>query len=415
MAELADIRAELTAVAERFDASGLLGSQAAAVVADATAIINAAATIRMLAAGRVADTPAWRLRGHRSAADWLAAQTKSSVGEARSALGAAGQLAACPAVAAKARAGALSAAQTEALAGAVAVDPTAEDRLLGVAARDGLGKLKDACRAVALSGDDADARHARIHRERSLRHWTDQEGAFRLAGQLTPEAGATVLGALAPFEKAAFHHARRDGRHEPHEAYLADALVDLARASLADDTARHGTDSSSDTQDQRETGRDRAPTDSTLAKGRAKRSKPVSRKPSFTVLVDLEALLRGHAEPGETCEIPGIGPIPVARLYDLAPEAFWHVLVTNGRDIRSYCAMTRYIPTMLKVALAARDRECAVVGCNRTEGLEIDHITPVEDHGPTTYTNLERKCFHDHRDNKHRRGMALDTDDRAPP
>jgi hypothetical protein len=325
-------------------------------------------------------------QGHRSAADWLAAQTKSSIGEAKSALGAAKQLASCPAVAAKARQGELSPAQTEALAGAVALDPTAEDRLLGVAARDGLGKLKDACRAVALSNDDADARHARIRRERSLRHWTDKEGAFRLAGKLTPEAGATVLGALAPFEKAAFDQARRDGRHDPHEAYLADALVDLARASMSDDLAK------------------------------AEPAKPKSRKPSFTVLVDLEALLRGHAEPGETCEIPGIGPIPVARLYDLAPEAFWHMLVTRGRDIRSYCAMSRYIPTMLNVALAARDRECAVLGCNRTEGLEIDHIVPVEDHGPTTYTNLERKCFHDHRENKHRRGMTLVTDsDRGPP
>jgi 5-methylcytosine-specific restriction endonuclease McrA len=78
--------------------------------------------------------------------------------------------------------------------------------------------------------------------------------------------------------------------------------------------------------------------------------------------------------------------------------------------------MSRYLPTMLKVALAARDRECAVAGCNRTQGLEIDHIIPVEQGGPTTYTNLERKCFHDHRENKHRRGLDLEVDDeRGPP
>ena len=253
--------------------------------------------------------------------------------------------------------------------------------------RDGLKKLKDTCREVELaSRGDAQARHDKIHRERSMRHWTDDDGSFRMSAKLTPDAGAKVLGALAPFEKATFDRARKDGRHEPHEAYLADALVDLATASLA--------------------GRD----DGDEGGG----EKPKSRKPSFTVLVDLEALLRGQAEPGETCEIPGIGPIPVSRLYQLAPEAFWHVLVTRGKDIRSYCAMSRYIPTMLKVALAARDRECAVAGCNRTEGLEIDHIVPVEERGPTTYTNLERKCFHDHRENKHRRGLDVDAG-RAPP
>jgi len=156
-----------------------------------------------------------------------------------------------------------------------------------------------------------------------LRHWTDTEGAFRLAGKLTPEAGATVLGALAPFERAAFDAARRDGRHDSHEAYLADALVDLARDTLTDTTGG-------------ETERDSSQKETTSANGgagsdKAKRRRPVSRKPSFTVLVDLEALLRGHAEAGETCEIPGIGPIPVARLHELAPDAFWHVLVTRGR------------------------------------------------------------------------------------
>jgi 5-methylcytosine-specific restriction endonuclease McrA len=66
--------------------------------------------------------------------------------------------------------------------------------------------------------------------------------------------------------------------------------------------------------------------------------------------------------------------------------------------------------------LAARDRECAVAGCNRTEGLEIDHIIPVEQHGPTTYDNLWRPCHYDHHENKHRRGMTLTPDDeRGPP
>jgi Domain of unknown function (DUF222)/HNH endonuclease len=385
-----EIEAELSAYAGSFDASTLLGSEAAEVVRRAARIANLAAVIETKAAARVAETPIWKHQGSRTPAEWLARQTKCGVGEAIGMLETGEKLAECPKVAAKAKAGELTPSQTRALAKAVAADPAAEDRLLGVAERDGLKKLKEQCREVELaSRGDAQARYDKIHRERSMRHWTDDDGSFPMSAKLTPDAGAKILGALAPFEKAAFDQARVDGRHEPHEAYLADALVDLARSSLTDHAE---------------------PTTGPEA------AKPKSRKPSFTVLVDIEALLRGQAEPGETCEIPGVGAIPVSRLYDLAPEAFWHVLVTRGKDIRAYCAMSRYIPTMLKVALAARDRECAVAGCNRTEGLEIDHIIPVEACGPTTYTNLEQKCFHDHRENKHRRGLDLPTDpERGPP
>ena len=177
---------------------------------DATAIVNLASTIRMLAAKRVADSAAWKHRGHRSAADWLAKETKCGVGDAIGALEAAEKISECPQVEAKARAGGLSGEQTKALAKAVAADPAAEDRLLGVAERDGLKKLKEQCREVELaSRGDAQARYDKIHRERSMRHWTDDEGAFRLSAKLTPDAGATVLGALAPFEKPAFDRARK--------------------------------------------------------------------------------------------------------------------------------------------------------------------------------------------------------------
>ncbi len=115
------------------------------------------------------------------------------------------------------------------------------------------------------------------------------------------------------------------------------------------------------------------------------------------MLVDIQALLRGEAEAGETCEIPGVGPLPVSRLYDLAPEATWHLLVTNGKDIRAYCSATRHIPTMLRVALEARDRECVVPGCNQTQGLEIDHVHAFGKRGPTTYENLARLSHHHHR------------------
>ena len=112
MATLAGLRTELTAFTEAFDAAELLASEAEAVVRDATAIVNLASTVRMLAAKRAADSAAWKHRGHRSAADWLAKETKTSVGEAKGALEAAERITECPQVEAKARAGGLSGEQT---------------------------------------------------------------------------------------------------------------------------------------------------------------------------------------------------------------------------------------------------------------------------------------------------------------
>ena len=373
MRSLAELRTDLANYVAAFEADTLLASDAETAVRDAAAIANLASTVQMLAAKRVADSPHWRHRGHRTPAEWLAAQTKSSVGEAFGSLETAEKLADCPGVEAKVRAGELSAPQARALAKAVSVDPAAESRLLGVAETDGLGKLRDECRAVANTGEDADVRHARLHRERSVRHWTDDDGAFRLAAKLTSDAGAKLLGALAPFEQAAFDRARADGRHEPHEAFRADALVDLAEASLSGQSG----------------------------------AKSPCRKPSFTVLVDAAAFLRGDAHPGETCEIPGVGPVPVSLLHEQADAAAWHILATDGVDIRVYCSLTRHIPNSLRVALEARDRECVVPGCNVTTGLEIDHILPLECGGVTAHVNLARLCHHHHHEMKHRRGWIL--------
>ncbi|MGH7364685.1 MAG: hypothetical protein ACREKA_13140 [Candidatus Methylomirabilales bacterium] len=71
---------------------------------------------------------------------------------------------------------------------------------------------------------------------------------------------------------------RREGPAESHEALAADALVEMARhvgSSTAED----------------------------------KRAGSVAR---VHLRVDHAALLRGHSVAGETCEIPGVVPIPVA-------------------------------------------------------------------------------------------------------
>jgi hypothetical protein len=214
---------------------------------------------------------------------------------------------ACPATAAKARAGELSGPQTRALAKAVNADPGSESRLLGVADRDGLKKLQDQCRAVEHSrGDDA-ARLARVKRNRHLRHWTDPDGAFCLAGSMTPTAGAKLLGALAPFEKHAFDQARRDERRERPDVYRVDALEAMCDTVLAGDSGSAAA--------------------------------PRTRKPAFVAVIDARALKRGHAEAGERCEIAGVGPVSVTAAMAVSTDADWHAVVHDGRDVLTYARM----------------------------------------------------------------------------
>ena len=182
-------------------------------------------------------------------------------------------------------------------------------------------------------------------------------------------AGAKLLGALAPFEKQAFEQARRHDRRERPDAYRADALEAMCDAVLAGGTGR-GSDATA--------------------------TAPRTRKPAFVAVIDAKALKRGHAEPGERCEITGVGEVSVAALMDHAPDAVWHAVVSDGIDVLAYASMKRHIPDWLKLCLAVRDPECVVPGCNQTHSLEYDHVTPYAHGGPTAAHNLAPLCPHDH-------------------
>lgn len=114
------------------------------------------------------------------------------------------------------------------------------------------------------------------------------------------------------------------------------------------------------------------------------------------VRVDHAALVRGHLEEGELCEIPGVGPIPVEVARRLAVDSILSVLVTDGVDVTAVAHGGRTIPAALRRALLERDQTCAVPGCAVREALEIDHIHPLADGGTTTLDNLVRLCHWHH-------------------
>ncbi|HEV3486244.1 MAG TPA: DUF222 domain-containing protein, partial [Vicinamibacterales bacterium] len=184
--DLREIRAWLKEIVRDLEPERLTGKGAARLVAEFAAIKNIAAAGETLCAGRVADSGAWQSSGEKTAAHWMAKTTGTSVGSAVAALETAARLPELPATDRALRTGKLSDVQAKEIASAAAASPVAEKKLLEVAERDSLHGLKETCAKVkAAALPDENARYARIHERRRLRHWTDHDGAFRLDALLT--------------------------------------------------------------------------------------------------------------------------------------------------------------------------------------------------------------------------------------
>jgi hypothetical protein len=359
-----DIRTELESIVTRLDGNVLEPADAEHLLSELTAIERIASAGKSIAARRVADSGSWRRSGERSEADWLAKQTGETVGAARSTLDTAKKLERCPKTSKAFRKGKLSKPQAEAIAGAAAADPDAEDRLLGMAESSALGKLRDECDRVRAAKRDAEATHERIHRTRYWRKWTDRDGARMGQYKLTPEAAAAVEAAAAPFVEAAFQAARATGEHEASEAYAADGLVGMAKAANGGEAGKG------------------------VREG--------------TVLVNLESLQRGSVEGDEVCEIPGVGPVPVSVARELLGEAFLKLVIRDGVDIRTVVHLGRKPTAEQRTAAFVRDGgRCVRPTCDRRI-QEIDHIDPWSETKHTTLDELGGLCRSDHDLKTHR-------------
>jgi hypothetical protein len=340
-----------------FEPERISGPDAARLLEAFATIEKLAAAGKLLAARRVESSNVWRKDGHRSAADMMARKTGTGLGSAINSLQTARQLGSLPATEDALREGRLSEAQTREIAGAAIHKPEAEDELVEAAGQT-MNVLKLRCRRVRATADDGTSRYEKIRRGRYLRHWTDNEGAVRFDARLTPDEGAKLVAVVKSESSRLAAEGRRCGRHEPMAAYAADALTGLAAPTSAD----------------------RSSSPSTMVH----------------VRVDHEALIRGHLEPGEICEIPGIGPIPIAAARRLAEDSILSVLVTNGVDVTGVAHAGRTIPASIRRAIIERDTHCVVPGCDVSNGLEIDHVIPVIEHGPTKLDNLARLCHWHH-------------------
>jgi len=457
-ARMASLHGELGSLLADLDPGRLLGADAASLYGDWCRLERLVVAAKTLLAPRIAESGHWEAEGHRSPAGLLASLEGGTPGQARRTLETGQRLSGLPGCADAVRRGTLSGPKLVEITQAAAVDPSAEGALLAGSDAEPLHVVKERChqvRATAAGGDPVGTL-ARIHARRSFTSWTDAEGAFCFQGRDSAERGARLLARLVPVANRLRHDRRAAARgasvpRDGSEAALRDgseaALRDGSEAALRDGSEaalRDGSEAAlrADAFFLLVTGRRPEPpataittgTGTTTATGvsttgDARAGGPggdldpeapggpgaslpladpgdlggvedlVTAAPPATVIVrvDLAALRRGRALPGELCELDGHGPVPLPVVESLVDDAYLACVFTEAGDIRAVAHLGRTVNAPLRTALALRDRHCVVPGCGVAYSLEIDHVRPLGSGGRTELSNLALLCRHHHR------------------
>ncbi len=418
----------LSAVVAELDPDCVTGRDATDLYGSFAGLERLAVAGKTLLAPRIESSLVWRETGHRNAAVLLADLEGVSTGQAGATLSLGRRLEALPGTQEEVRKGTLSTPKVAELVDAGVVDPAQEAELVAGAADAPLQAVKDRCRQSRATAASADPLAAvrRIHASRRFTSWTDAEGAFCFQGRDTADRGALILSRLGSAATCLRKAAKAAGdRGEPERAYMADALCALLTEGTGT-TLTEGTSTASTG------GRACPPGRSVATRGGAPR--PGGREPrpavgrpqsapeqsgaeqptseqstseeiavidrppacSVVVRVDLAALLRGRAHPGECCAIDNVGPIPVPMARSMTDDSYLRYLFHQAGDIRAVSHFGRTINRSLRTALLHRDPACVVPGCGLSTGLEIDHIVPFAEGGPTALDNLARLCHHHH-------------------
>ena len=387
MDDLRNARIALETVARDFDPAACNGD-------DAIACMKELGTIRRLtdgmvakAAKRVEDTAAYARGTDRSAAELTSRLVGVTSGEAKRAIEVARKLEALPEVDAAVRAGRVSTRQVDLIAAVASEDPSLQRDLLKAASK-GIVPLREACVKARASHEDQAARSKRQDSLQSYRSWTNLDGMLEFHGIVTPEAGGPITAKIEDGTRRKFRAARRNGVKKSQDYYAAQAFVE---AILGDPAAA-----------------DAEPSGDEVPKAKAK-AQP---KPTFTthIVLDHEALTRGNALPGETCEIPGVGPVNVEWVRSLLGDAFLTVVIKKGKDITTVAHLGRHVAAEVQTALIVSGRECSIEGCSGREYLERDHceIDYAKD-GPTAFWNLIWLCSIHH--SRKSKGWSLGSPD----
>jgi hypothetical protein len=352
------VRQSLEELARDFEPGRLSGEQAVEMVEELSGIRRLIDGVSAKSAKRVDETRADKRTSDRDAAALCARVAGTTVREARRAIETAEKLETLRATDAAVRAGALSARQAAMIVDAATINPEAEDDLLATTPQ-GLMRLKEACIAARAVIEDGAKRAERQHAGRFFRTWSNDDGMLEGRFRVTPEVGGRLTQVINAETQRTFLSRHRDGVREPHDRCAADAFVALVLGTTEN------------------------------AKGA---------NTTVHVVIDHAALVRGDTGDGETCEIPGVGPVAVGWVRDLLGSAFVTAVVKKGRDITTVAHLGRSIPAELQTAMIVGGRECEVENCCARGYLERDHSeVDYAKGGPTAYWNLAWLCYLHHR------------------
>jgi uncharacterized protein DUF222/HNH endonuclease len=326
-----------------------------------------AATAHLLALIRDFDAGGGWNHGFRSCAHWLSWRVGLDLGAARERVRVARALGGLPRLADALARGELSYAKVRALTRIAR--PELEERLIAI------GRAGTAChverivrgwRRVDALAEGREA--ARLHKNRGVHVYQDEDGMVVIRGRLAPESGAVLMQALAAARESLYQNSRgTDAASEASGATpstpqeQADALVLLAETAL-----RHELD-------------------------------PGASGERYQVVVHVDAPVLADAQaPGQSV-LEGGAHVSAETSRRLACDAS-RVVMRHDPDGRivEVGARTRTIPPAIRRALHHRDQGCRFPGCGVRFG-QGHHIRHWAQGGPTTLSNLTMLCRRHHR------------------
>jgi hypothetical protein len=346
-----------------------------------------------------------------------------------------------PEVAAAALAGALSLEQATAISDAVAADPAKAGELIDMAKRSSFPELNEEVTKVKAACSDQEQRRRDRDVKRSLRRWTDRDGAFQAHLYGHPEDGARLWRMLDPIRRRLNIKRRQPGApNESLDALDYDAVMTMAAVATGREgelglaelvelglfpqfhasmlagraappsppsptpAAEPALFSGVDAAEVDQTGTAGPPVSKTDRHAKKLAGSPIR----VMVRVDLDALLRGVALEGELCEIAGYGPVPVAVVEDVVAteNPFTVGVLTKAQALVGVYHHGRHPNAYQRSALDFLYPTCAAEGCSSRDGLQYDHRLDYAKTHFTLFDLLDRLCRH-HHGKKTRDGWAL--------
>lgn len=446
-AEVRRLARSLSASVARVDneIGSLDGREAAGLATAFAEVERLAAAGKTLAAGRVASSGSYRELGFTTGARWLAAATGEGSGDAARVLATAAHLGDAELAPTRAAfvGGSLTSVQAAEVARTAAGAPAEQHRLLQVARSETPVRLREECRKVRLAGrpaEDPRDRGKRMAEEMAFSTRDLGDGLSELFTRMPTSWMVRVLAAVRHQREAVFARARAEGRTDPQAAYLVEALVtlllfgDLTGSGIdgasaggdggggapGTDEVDHGGgaggagDSAGDEDvdsliddplhDELLAVIRGAPPPAGPARAQRRRRRAgrcacggrVTPRAKIIVRVDHDALVRGHAVGDETCDIAGVGPVPVATVRELWPDAVVKLVVTRGVDVVHVTHLGRRATEAMVTAMQWRSTRCANIACDNDQFVEIDHRLGFANVHRTRLDELDGLCHHCH-------------------